>query len=168
MNSKTLRPLVAAAAALFNVAFMTASYAQAKAALTRDVDRATAQPATGACSAFSNGIGTLKCALYTVPAGKRLVVETVSYRMTTASGTPIYFVNFGEDVGFADLPFGTPNIFNVAPVFAYASGGDTTYTGTQALRMYVDENKVFAAGGSRGGSVNYEQRFSFSGYLVDK
>ncbi len=169
MKSKTLFPVVAAAAAaLFSLNLVTPAEAQVKAALTRDVDRPTAQPVTGACYAASDGLGNIKCSLYSVPAGKRLVVETVSYKMVTASSTSAYFINFGEDAGFANLSFGYPNVFNVTPSFAYEQGGARVYTATQALQMYVDENKTLAAGGVRGGGANYLNTFSFSGYLVDK
>lgn len=168
MNSKTLFPVVAAAATLVNFACVATATAQVKAALTRDVDRATAQPAHGVCNATSDSFGAIKCTLYSVPAGKRLVVETVSYQMATASGTPVYSVVFGEDTGSALLRLGDPNVFSLTPMFAYEQGGAHVYTGTQALLMYVDENKIFAGGGVRGGMANYVQEFSFSGYLVDK
>ena len=169
MNQMTLRTAAAAAmAAFFSVAFVMPAQAQVKAAFTRDVDRPTAQPVNGACTTAADGFGSIKCALYSVPAGKRLVVETVSYKMTTASGTAVYFVTFGQDAGFANLPFGYPNIYNLTPVFTYEFASGRTYTGAQALQMYIDENQTFAAGGARGGTVNYVNTFAFSGYLVDK
>lgn len=169
MNQTTLRPVAAAAiAALALVALVTPAHAQVKAALTRDVDRPSAQPVNGTCTTASDTVGAIKCALYSVPAGKRLVVETVSYKMATASGSAVYFVTYGQDAGFASLPFGYPNILSVTPAFAYEQAGARIYTGAQALQMYIDENQSFAAGGSRGGTANYVQSFSFSGYLVDK
>lgn len=170
MSPKTLLTLVAAVAAVpLNFAFVAPAHSQVKAALVRDVDRPTLQPVNGACGGFIDNNGVIKCLLFTVPAGKRLVVETVSYSATTQAGTPVYQVVFGQnDPSAANLFYSSTNTYAVNPAYAYENGGARVYSATQALRIYIDENQSLAAGDSHGGNANYQQLFTFSGYLVDK
>lgn len=139
----------------------------AKPILTRDVDRGTAQPVNGACSAsFAAAVGT--CILYTVPSGKRLVVETVSYSVVLASGQYLGSILFGLQTALPYFQVGSPNLYGVSTA-PYFNGGAFVYSATQPLRIYLDEGQGFVAGGSvNGGANNYEQDFSFSGFLVDK
>lgn len=145
------------------------AHAQVKAALTRDVDRPTAQPVNGNCSTFPNTAGVIKCALYTVPAGKRLVVETVGYEGTVSSGYSLYRVLFGQDGGYPIVYLGQANVFPVTPVLAYDTGTVRTYSAAQSLNISLDENQVLVGGMDRSDFVSkYLEFFSFSGYLVDK
>jgi len=144
--------------------------AQTKAALTRDVDRPTAQPVNGTCSSYRVS-GSIKCNLYRVPAGKRLVVETVFYNVSVAPGASIYALVYGEDTGSTDLTYlGNPNVFGLAPTPGYNFAGRfQTYTATQPLKLYVDENHFFAAAGAHASASNdFLWTFGFSGYVVDK
>jgi len=61
------------------------------------VDRAAAQPVNGACSGFSAAFNITKCALYTVPAGKRLVVESISFQAYSDSAQSVVRLLFGKD-----------------------------------------------------------------------
>lgn len=160
----------AAAAAALNIALTMPAHAQAKAALTRDIDRSSAQPVHGICGESDASSGFLKCTLYTVPAGKRLIVETVSYEAVTAAGSVVTSVLFGQDYkGTSYLNMGFGNVFNIQPTYKYEQDGYRVYGGTQALRMYIDENNTLAAGGAHGGAYRYYGwQLSFSGYLVDK
>jgi hypothetical protein len=135
--------------------------------LTRDVDRGAAQPVNGACSAsFATSVGT--CILYTVPVGKRLVVETVSYSVALAAGQSLGSILFGLNTALPYFQVGSPNLYGVS-TNPYFNGVTTVYSATQPLRIYLDEGQGFTAGGTvNGGGSNYEQDFSFSGYLVDK
>jgi hypothetical protein len=139
----------------------------AKPILTRDVDRGTAQPVNGACSAsFAAAVGT--CILYTVPSGKRLVVETVSYNVSIPPGQSLGSILFGLNTALPYFQLGSPNLYAVS-TNPYFNGATNAYTASQPLRIYLDEGQAFVAGGSvNGGGNNYEQDFSFSGYLVDK
>lgn len=170
MHSKLLYSIAAAVSAVvLNVAVVTPAHAQVKAALTRDVDRPSAQPVNATCRTFSDA----KCILYTVPAGKRLVVETVSYVAYSTSAGRIDSIYFGQDVadvyGFL-LPDVNTNIYSVAPVLTSDAAGLRRYNATQPLRAYIDENQRLAAAVYSGGVGAYStpQTLIFSGYLVDK
>ncbi|CAN5432308.1 hypothetical protein BH11PSE9_BH11PSE9_17170 [soil metagenome] len=174
MNPKKQASVVVAlAAVLFNAALVTPVRAQAKAALTRDVDRPSAQPVSAFCSAASN----MKCILYTVPAGKRLVVETVSYAVEAQNGGIVRNVVFGQDdTRFFLSPGIGPNVYALTPAFTYldvysnpGAPSPRKYAATQPLRAYLDENQVFAAVTyvAEAPVTNY-QVFTFSGYLVEK
>lgn len=134
--------------------------------LTRDVDRGTAQPVNGACSAsFADSVGT--CILFTVPAGKRLVVETVSYSVALTPSQYLTSILFGLNTALPYFQVGSPNLYAVSTT-PYFNGGANVYSASQPLRIYLDQGQAFVAGGSVTGSSNYEQDFSFSGYLVDR
>jgi hypothetical protein len=169
MSPKTPFTVAAAVAvAVLNVAFVAPVHAQVKAALVRDVDRSTSQPVNGRCIAGTDSNGAIKCVLYSVPAGKRLVVETVSYQAVSEAGTPVYQVLFGlNDPSSSNLFYPGSNIYSVTPTFVYETSA-RVYSATQALRIYIDENQSLAAGDTHGGTANFQQGFSFSGYLVDK
>lgn len=162
MNPRTTIVAAAVAAALLNIAFIAPALAQVKAALTRDVDRSSAQPVSGVCKA------AVACALYKVPAGKRLVVETVGYHLTTASGSVVYLIAFGTDNGTGGPVFDAPNSSTVAPALAYDRDGYRVYSGSQNLTMHFDEHQGLAAFSTQSSNYKYEQIFRFSGYLVDK
>ena len=180
MSPKTF-PAVATvvAATLVNFVVVAPAHAQAKPALVRDVDRSTLQPVNGYCYSYTSGnFGPLKCTLYSVPAGKRLVVETVSYSGRFHPGKAPNQIVFGlnnPNLGVVIFPAGaapgTPiysNTYSVIPMLAYE--GDYRYFGlAQTLRMYIDESQSFAASAFEDGSNNEQpQYFAFSGYLVDK
>ena len=166
MSPKTLLSLAAAVAVAFlNVAFATPAQAQVKAALTRDVDRPTAQPVNGKCSL---DMGVDKCTLYTVPSGKRLVVEQVAYSVAVRTGGPIYELAFGLDTPLSTrVSIYNPNSFPVTPALQYDYLNVRTYSGSQALKIYLDENQVLAASVSLAPQP-YVPVFAFTGYLVDK
>lgn len=145
-------------------------YAMAQTArpiLTRDVDRGAAQPVNGACSAsFGDSVGN--CILYTVPAGKRLVVETVSYSVVVEPGQNLVSILFGLNTPLPYFQVGSPNLYGVS-TSPYFNGAAFIYSATQPLRIYLDEGQSFTGGGSVNSSgSSYEQDFSFSGYLVDR
>jgi hypothetical protein len=164
-HTSMIAPAAASVLAL-SCMFVSPAHAQ-KAALTRDIDRPSAQPVNGTCQA-STQFGSIKCNLYTVPAGKRLVVETVSYRATAPGSSSIGQVLFGQDAGYSNLILGLPNTYLISPSLIITDGGIKVYGGTQALVAYIDEGKTLAAGVIVIGATNYIQDFVFSGYLVDK
>ncbi len=169
MKPKNLSLVAAVASAvLFNVAFVSPALAQAKAALTRDIDRSSAQPVYGACQTYADSGGNIKCSLYTVPAGKRLVVESAGYSVSTATGSVVYEILFGPDAGYPNVSLFSPNVHFVAQVLAFELGSTRNFSATQALKIYLDEGQTLVAGTSHGGSANYLEYFKFSGYLVDK
>lgn len=126
------------------------------------MDRSAAQPVTGYCqSALVPG----RCTLYTVPAGKRLVVETVAYFMTLDLNAQPKRLSFGR---LYDEPRQiSPGLFPVAPVLLYTDASVRRYAGSQALRAQFDPGEPFGVE-FYGDGNNYLQEASFSGYLVDR
>jgi hypothetical protein len=137
--------------------------------LTRDVDRGAAQPVNGTCTAayYVNNVGAGKCVLFTVPAGKRLVVETVSYYVNVDPSLPLLNIVFGLNTPSANILPGSPNTYTVSTT-PTNNGVSLYYSASQALHIYIDEAQSLAAAFQDSGGANYDQTFSFSGYLVDK
>jgi hypothetical protein len=147
---------------------VTGASAQTKAALVRDVDRATAQPVNGACSGFSAAFNITKCLLYTVPAGKRLVVESISFQSYTDSAQSVVRLLFGKDSPqYANIAFGA-GVYSGSPGTPAIASGTKYYSGFQPVRFYMEEGDGLAAEVDYTGGSNYQQSFSFSGHLVDK
>jgi len=142
--------------------------AQARAALTRDIDRATAQPVNGSCLASGVNPGLTKCILYTVPSGKRLVVELVSFLLASDTNQSITQILVGKsDPNAVNILIGT-GVYELAVPTPIAQSATSLYAGTQSLRFYMDEGDLLAGQMYYTGGSNYQQAFSFSGYLVDK
>jgi hypothetical protein len=148
--------------------------AQVRPAFVRDVDRSTAQPVSGFCNAYApwEYPGLAKCELYTVPAGKRLVVETVSFRLVILTGQDVREVVFGKNnTQSPRLEFG-PGSYAVSPGTPTADNilFEKLYSGSQALRFYLEEGEGLAGQDVYTGAsvMSYPQSFGFSGYLVDK
>jgi hypothetical protein len=142
--------------------------AQVKAAQVRDVDRAAAQPVDGHCSGFSSGDNLTKCSLYTVPAGKRLVVETFSFHVDSDSTQSVYRLLLGKDTPqYGNILFG-PGVYAISPGTPVIISGSKVYVGLQPLRFYMEEGDSLVAEVDYTGGSNYVQNFGFSGYLVDK
>jgi len=141
--------------------------AQVKPALVRDVDRASAQPVRGNCQAFAQPGGSdAKCVLYAVPAGKRLFVESVSYKVFT--GGTINDLVFGEDSPmFSNIIFG-PAVYEITLPAAVNYSSVKMVAGSQNISFYIEEGQSLAANFSYSGGPSYQQIFGFSGHLVDK
>jgi hypothetical protein len=137
----------------------------------RNIDRPEAQPVNGSCGALSfvGFTGPAKCHLYTVPVGKRLVVETVSYHLVTDATESITELIFGstDQPDTIGIMFGS-NTFDVVPILVYSDQSKKYFRGSQALRFYVEASQSLAGQITYSGGSDLLQRFSFSGYLVDK
>ena len=127
------------------------------------VDRSTADPVTGYCQA---GLSQLGCTLFTVPTGKRLVVETVSYFLTISLQNQVTRLSFGKK--WDDPLSVAPGLFAVNPSLQYAEADFKRYAGSQAIRFYIDQGQALNAQFGSNGGQNYLQEVSFSGYLVDR
>lgn len=167
----TLKRLFAAALSAPLLVLVPTAHAQTKAALTRDVDRPAAQPVSGKCTG-STFTDSFKCTLYTVPMGKRLVVELVSQRLISLPTQAVTLLQFGRNdqalSSFSDgdkvysVNLGSSVTFN---------GSFSTHFGSTSLRFYLDEGDQLAGSAvfsSYFGSAAQVQTFAFSGYLVDK
>ena len=133
------------------------------------------QPVSGYCRVPASA-SVSSCNLYTVPAGKRLVVEMFSYQLVSAGpvGRPLRIV-FGQSSGgtFApDLWQPISNVFIVPPVFAGNEGGVSGFdlwSDTRMTRFYLEEAFTLAANiFFDGNNAASPQVFTFSGYLVNK
>ena len=119
-------------------------------------------PVRGYCQAALNP-GT--CTLFTVPAGQRLVVETVGYFMTVSPANIINRLSFGKTYPEAVIAI-APGVYPVAVALASADSSARRYSGSQALTFHLEPGESLSAHfGSDGGS-NFLQEVSFSGYLV--
>lgn len=128
-------------------------------------DAGQPQPVDGTCVVFGSNSFTLSCALFTVPAGKRLVVETFSYFLNTFSGDATQII-FGD---FAVINcIGCGHIYFLPPVFAGTQGSVNRFMDTRQTRVYLDENKTFGAQVEFDTSNNSFHEFTFSGFLVNK
>lgn len=168
MFRATNRALFAAAAALLLLmAAAPFSYAQVKPALTRDISTAT--PVSGFCTASEfDTPGYARCFLYTVPAGKRLVVEMVSYSLAREASLQVTQLLFGKAETYASNFLFNQKVLQVTPQPAF-NPTIRAYAGSQAVRLYLEETETLGAIAyfQTGGPV-YEQQYGFVGYLVDK
>ena len=127
------------------------------------VDRSSANPVSGYCQAALSQLG---CVLYTVPTGKRLVVETVSYFLTVSLQNQVSRLSYGRR--YDDPLSVAPGLYAVNPTLQYSDTDIKRYAGSQALRFYVDQGETLNAQFGSTGGQNYLQEVSFSGYLVDR
>ena len=96
MLRSTLNRLLVCVAAALVALFPSLAAAQVKPALVRAIS--TAQPVRAHCSKSDISTpGAVKCALYVVPAGKRLVVEAVSYKIVLDVAFQVKELLFGRD-----------------------------------------------------------------------
>ena len=168
MQKSCVSIALATSAALALCAVASSASAQPKPALTRDIDRPGGQPVHGYCVAPSfSGAG--KCTLLTVPPGKRLVVETVSYQLFVEAGKRIINIAIGDGTDFASFPslLISDNVYSLTPVFSN-DYGIYRYSTSQPLKFYLEEGRILVAYVATEGSAVYSQQFSFSGFLVDK
>jgi hypothetical protein len=168
MLHSTLNRLLACAAAALLPLLPSLAAAQVKPALVRDVS--TAQPVRGYCSKSDISTpGVAKCALYVVPAGKRLVVEAVSYKIYLDSAFQVTELLFGRDdcTSCSNMLFDT-EVREINPTQIF-NPSNRVYVGSESTRLYIEENDTFAVMlYTQAGSAHYSQQFNFSGYLVDK
>jgi hypothetical protein len=128
-------------------------------------DAGQTQPVSGVCTYFPT-IDS-KCDLYTVPAGKRLVIELVSYRLASPTNMQAVGATFGESFGVV--------CFGCGDEYAFPAGtgveafGANLWRDTRAVRFYLNENQTLSASGAfSSGSNSFGQMFTFSGFLVNK
>ncbi|MDE2370793.1 MAG: hypothetical protein KGN16_17625 [Burkholderiales bacterium] len=144
-----------------------------RAALVRDIDRPAAQPVGAMCQTYFSAI-QVTCKLLTVPAGKRLVVESVTWHVPTIAGQQPSKVAFGLVPldGHVNFVPGYDQAYfaSINPFPTNFSGSTLLYAGSQALRFYADEGRTVRVelDGPAAAAAGYEAGFGLSGYLVDK
>lgn len=132
-------------------------------------DAGQPQPVNGVCN--PPGITGI-CDMYTVPAGKRLVVEMFSYLVRSDSsptGSPPFLIRFGDSTAIHTICGSCPQAYNLPPTFAGSDGvGGFNWTDTRIVRMYLNENQTLSVSVAVSGVNNLGGIFVFSGFLVDK
>ena len=130
-------------------------------------DAGQPEPVEGQCIAAPAGGATATCNMFTVPAGKRLVVELISYvsNSSPTDGKPVDII-FGNS---ATLDFeGSSGRYFLPPVFNGALGNLERFADTRQARVYLDQNQAL------GVRIHFDQNnhvgsyFMFSGFLVNR
>jgi hypothetical protein len=146
----------------------TPSVTVANAALAT-VDAGPSQAVNGTCQSSQIAADRSACKPYTVPAGKRLVVEMISYRLVNDGSTAApYEVLAGQDAGFTTTVIGEPNTYAFPVGTPGLAGGASVYAETRNVRIYLDELQKLILQADFGGANNFSQEFGFSGFLQDK
>ena len=130
-------------------------------------DAGQPQPVNGGCTAAAIALlNVAHCDMYTVPAGKRLVVEMFSYWLISdASNAAPFRVAVGLDTGYAII---ASNVLWFAPAYSAHYSGGTSYADTRAIRLYFDEGQKVQAEADFSDANIYDQSFHFSGFLTYK
>lgn len=132
--------------------------------LVRSVDSGSAEPVE-ASVAFPSGRGTSVIAgsLYTVPAGKRLVVEHVSAVCSVRTGTRLEYASIGT------LPAGNggPALYLIPVLTGPSSLGGDSFVISQAVKFYVSAGEQLYVAAYETTVTDGVGTFSFTGYLVN-
>ena len=115
---------------------------------------------------LSTGSDVQQCTLYTVPAGKIFVLETVTAQIFTAEpGGPPFLLKITDPQGnLASGDAGVP--FTLEKSFSTVNGN--SYTINQMVKFYYKKNKAIQALLLLPAAENFNNEVSISGYLVDK
>jgi hypothetical protein len=122
----------------------------------RDVDNPARQPVSATANCSESTGTNCEATIYSVPAGKRLVIEYVSFQARVPFGQVAYM----SITGGPYFPFSQPAVsFPGANVVRFA----------EQVRLYSEPGTTLVVQGERTGSGLSSTNFSFfiSGYLVD-
>ena len=128
------------------------------------------EPVNGSCQATTHG-GATSCIAYTVPVGKRLVVETISYQFVGDSAHQPWRLITGQGNQYVKLdPLNDLNIFLSSPGQpSDVAGGFKVWLGTHAVKIYLDEGKTLQGQADfNTPTLDFPNIFMFSGYLTSK
>ena len=140
---------------------------------TRDVDTPALRPIQAGAVAQSGTLtGPANFVLFTVPSGKRLVVEYFSSEVGIATGTSINRYSLGIAPN-PDVPGNVTFSHFIAPSYHSPCGtcgaGTELFVASQPIRMYVDAGKALVVNITFSGGVG-PSAFGFfmvSGYLIN-
>ncbi len=133
-------------------------------------DAGQLQPVFEAVAVHGDAIGNhLEHELYTVPAGKRLVMEMFSYFLrgddAGLNGVPIA-IALGTDVTY--VATAEHGVF-LAPVLSGTNpGGTHYYADARAVRLYFDAGQTISVRLDFKSANQLDQKVQFSGFLVTK
>jgi hypothetical protein len=136
---------------------------------TKAADNPAFQPISASCEIIDslNGFG---CDLYTVPAGKELVVTTVSVNgLFPGSSDTLAHVFIARKINGDTTPaFFIPVSFHGAASCAGCISTDVYFSGGTATQFYADPGTTMVGvGGLQSGNENIEAGFDIEGYLVN-
>jgi hypothetical protein len=181
MDMIPIRPLTATAALLLLMGGATGALAQGaikpvEALVVNPPSRpvpvapvvASLEPVQTRCLSSSSQ-GAHGCELYVVPAGKRLVIESVShYVSTAATGVQVHWVVVGSSTSTDELlPMVAGSSTFAAPLTSSGSSINY-YIGTHPARIYVDEGRRVVAWTNLSPSASNLFSVSITGHLVDR
>jgi len=137
-----------------------AAMAQVRAALVRDADNPALQPFRANADFSLTAINEQRL-LVTVPAGKRLVIEHVSYYAYTQPGIQFVFA------GLRSPQFGTFwQSIQINPPHASADSGFVIQDGSQPVRLYFEPGEeVWVSASTSAGGIR-QFNIHISGYYV--
>jgi hypothetical protein len=99
----------------------------------------------------------------TVPEGKRLVIEFISFSSEVPTGQRVVFFSLSTNIGTGNVNFTLP--VNTQPA---AADGDPIFRTAQSLRIYADGGTTVKASFGRSASTgNAACNIYISGYLID-
>jgi hypothetical protein len=139
---------------------------------TRDVDNPARQPIQVQAGQGLGQFTGLPLVVYTVPPGKRLVVEHFSSELGAPTGSAVdrYLLSVANDPAQP----GSGSFVHFIPPASHAPcgtcvAGSELWVASLPIRMYVDSGKALVAGVSLSTSAgpNTFVFYSVSGYLVD-
>jgi hypothetical protein len=166
MNAGTSKPnhlaralIGLSVAATLGLAIPCEAVAQSRAALVRDVDTPALQPFRAQAGLSLNALNTQQL-VTTVPAGKRLVVEYVSWNASNSGSAQIVFA------ALRSAQFGAiQQYFQVNSPHASATPGFTLQDGSMPVRVYFEAGEevwLTVSSNTTGSNVS----ISLQGFLV--
>jgi len=153
--------LAALALSFVGSSFGQSVAAQVRAALVRDVDNPALQPFRASASVVMNFLN-VQAQVAVVPAGKRLVIESVTYQ--GASPTNMQFIF----AGLRTPQFGTfVGQIEINPPHASAVSNFFIQDGAQATRMYFEPGEeVWLSVSASSSSANAQMTVYVNGHFV--
>ena len=162
MNKLKKLLIVVTVLGLFGILASTVAqplWAQVRAALVRDIDTPALAPFQGEANMIFSTLNTQQL-LTTVPAGKRLVVEHVSFLYGGNSGAQLVFL------GLRKGQFGNTELYTqIQPPHASITPGISIQDGSEPVKAYFEAgDEVWVSASYTGGSANIDVQVS--GYYV--
>jgi hypothetical protein len=127
---------------------------------TNQADNPAFSPAQGSAEVNVFGGNSGQASAYTVPVGKELVIQNVTFHASLAAGDDFYFAAVAQGASLVDyLPMLSETQLNAGQPPSVTDGGQTTlYFGPDQVVEFVARTT-----GTNGGIFD----FAFNGYLVN-
>jgi hypothetical protein len=149
---------------LLALLFATTAFIIPQAAAAKDKEDPAQTAVQRQCSiSLDNGAVGVGCALYTVPLGKRLVIEHASARCFSGNGSLI------DEISLSGSFEGASRTMHLVVAPQIITGSTSTFAASEHMRMYADPAPfpVSMQFTRNAGNVFTQCQFSIAGYLVD-